>query len=223
MRQASVKSSGRVALVGMSGVGKSHWSHRLEALGFLRWSCDELIAEALRQHAQLDLQSTRDLADWMGHPFDDRYAEAEATYLRWEGQITDTLCERLEALPAEQSVVIDTTGSFIYLSPVSIERLRQQVQMIYLSSDPEQDQQMLQTFLEDPKPVVWGGAYQPQPEEAPEVALRRCYPQLLAARRRRYQELAHAVIDLPTQRCSGFDAQKLLHLAQTQHAAQVFS
>ncbi len=214
---------GRVALVGMSGVGKSHWSQHLEALGFLRWSCDELIAEALGQDASLDLRSTRDLARWMGHPYERRYPEAEATYLRWEERVTETLCERLNTLAPDQKVVIDTTGSFIYLPPEAIDRLRSQVLMIYLSSAPEQDQQMLQTFLEDPKPVIWGGAYQRQPEEAPDVALRRCYPLLLAERRRRYQELAHAVIDLPTQRTSGFDAEKLLHLAQAQQVAQVFS
>ena len=37
----------QLSLIGMSGAGKSHWSKRMESLGFKMYSCDYLIAERL--------------------------------------------------------------------------------------------------------------------------------------------------------------------------------
>ena len=212
----------RIALIGMSGVGKSHWSHQLENLGYTRWSCDELIAEKMRDSGHPDLHSTRDLARWMGHPFEERYATATATYLDWEDQVIVELCRQLQH-PEPTRVVVDTTGSLIYLAAERLQSLRRHARMVYLSTAPEQDARMLETFLEDPKPVVWGESFCPEPQEPEEAALERCYPKLLAARRRAYTRLAHTVVDFPTQRCPGFSGTDFLACIQAQLAAQVFS
>jgi hypothetical protein len=48
--------------------------------------------------------------------------------------------------------------------------------------------------LTDPKPVLWRGAFQPRPGEAPRETVARCYPALIAARRLGYEALAHCTL-----------------------------
>jgi shikimate kinase len=68
--------------VGMSGVGKSHWSRQLSKLGFDVYSIDDLIAEKLASvvksfEIKNDLNYRKsavgDLAKWMGFADDERY------------------------------------------------------------------------------------------------------------------------------------------------------
>ncbi len=48
----------QLSLIGMSGAGKSHWSKRMESLGFKMYSCDDLIAERLGQKLEEKGKST---------------------------------------------------------------------------------------------------------------------------------------------------------------------
>ena len=50
-------------------------------------------------------------------------------------------------------------------------------------------------YLEEPKPVVWAGAFHAGADEDPMHALPRAYADLLALRDRRYAELAHVTLD----------------------------
>ena len=68
-------------LIGMSGVGKSHWSKKVEAQGYLRYSCDELIAERFGIELGKKGKATQNLAKWMGQPYSKDYEDAEALYL----------------------------------------------------------------------------------------------------------------------------------------------
>ena len=54
-----------ITLIGMSGIGKSHWSKKMEALGYRRYSCDELIAERLGERLEKKGKATHSLAKWM--------------------------------------------------------------------------------------------------------------------------------------------------------------
>ena len=53
----------KLALIGMSGVGKSFWSKRLVNNGFRRFSCDDLIAERLGLRLSNNNKSTLNLAN----------------------------------------------------------------------------------------------------------------------------------------------------------------
>ena len=74
----------QLTLIGMSGVGKSHWSKKMEALGYRRYSCDELIADRLGTELGKKGKATLNLAKWMGQPYSEGYQDAEALYLELE-------------------------------------------------------------------------------------------------------------------------------------------
>ena len=55
---------------------------------------------------------------------------------------------------------------------------------------------MIERYLNDPKPVLWRGAFQPRDGETPRQTVARCYPNLIAARRQSYAALAHCTIEV---------------------------
>jgi hypothetical protein len=62
---------------------------------------------------------------------------------------------------------------------------------VYLSASVDELQLLIRRYLEDPKPVLWRGAFQARKDESPRETVARCYPTLIAARRQSYEALAH--------------------------------
>ena len=191
----------RIALVGMSGAGKSFWSKRLAAAGHPSVSCDDRIEEMLRAPlASAGHSGINGVAAWMGWPDSATYAEREAEYLSAEIATLDELLSELER-DRQRSLVLDTTGSVVYTGNNILMRLRRLMTVVYLAASPAEQELLVQRYLGDPKPVLWRGAFQPKPGEAPRDTVARCYPKLAAARRQSYEALAHctlAVADLRT-------------------------
>ena len=202
-----------LALIGMSGAGKSYWSHKLATYGYLRIGCDDRIADHLQTLPNQSGSSTRRMADWMGLPFDPGYAEAERQYMGCEVAVTEEICELLENAPAEQPVVIDTTGSLVYVGEALLKRFKSLATLVYLSMPTEFSEPLYKTFLNDPKPMVWQGHFTPRPGEGNDATLARCLPELLESRRRDYSALADHQLDFQTLRKPGMEIQDFLHLA----------
>ena len=184
----------RLALVGMSGSGKSYWTQRIVAAGYPATSCDTQI----EQHLSGVLQSggyagINGVAAWMGWPDSATYAEREAAYLAEEISTLDEVLTGLEKNPA-QDLILDTTGSVIYVGNHLLHRLRKQMLVVHLAASPEEQGLLIRRYLEDPKPVLWRGAFQARKGEAPRDTVARCYPALIAARRQSYAALAHCSI-----------------------------
>jgi len=66
--------------------------------------------------------------------------------------------------------------------------------IVYLAASADEQQLLIRRYLEDPKPVLWRGAFQPRAGESPKETVARCYPALIAARRQSYEALAHCSI-----------------------------
>src|SRR5208337_3947998 len=66
--------------------------------------------------------------------------------------------------------------------------------IVYLAASADEQQLLIRRYLEDPKPVLWRGAFHPKPGEAARDAVARCYPALIAARRQSYEALAHCTV-----------------------------
>ena len=203
----------------MSGAGKSHWSHKLEEHGYLRICCDDRIADRLQLLLNHSGSATRMMAEWMGLPFQPGYAEAERQYMECEVAVTEDICEFLENTPAEQLVVIDTTGSLVYVGASLLSRLKSLVTLVYLSAPSESSEHLYETFLNDPKPMVWQGWFTPRSGETNEATLARCLPQLLESRRRDYSALADHHLNFQTLRKPGMEIQEFLHLVTSKAAA----
>jgi shikimate kinase len=184
----------RLALVGMSGSGKSYWTKRIAEAGYPLISCDTQIEERLKSQLQSGGYSgINGVAAWMGWPDRSTYAEREAAYLAEEVSTLDEALATLEKNP-KQDLVLDTTGSVIYVGNHHLHRLRKQMLVVYLAASADQQQLLIRRYLEDPKPVLWRGAFQPRPAESPQETVARCYPALISARRQSYEALAHCTI-----------------------------
>lgn len=184
----------RLALIGMSGSGKSHWVKNLAALGCPTVCCDDQIelrlAPVLKSGGYTGING---VAAWMGWPDSPTYAEREAEYLTEEIAVLDEVLTALEKDPRRE-LVLDTTGSVICTGNHILHRLRRNMTVVYLAASEEEVQLLIQRYLRDPKPVLWQGVFQQRPGETPQDTVVRCYPLLIAARRQSYQALAHLTI-----------------------------
>jgi hypothetical protein len=184
----------RLALIGMSGAGKSYWSTRIAAAGYPAISCDTQIESRLKPALESGGYSgINGVAVWMGWPHLPTYAGREAAYLSHEIAVLDDVLTSLEKDP-ERELVLDTTGSVIYAGNHLLHRLRKQMLLVYLAASRDEQQLLIQRYLQDPKPVLWRGAFQARPGEDPKTTVARCYPALIGARRQSYEALAHCSI-----------------------------
>jgi shikimate kinase len=184
----------RLAMIGMSGAGKSHWTKNLAAHGCPTVCCDDEIESRLARVLQSGgYTGINGVAAWMGWPDSPTYAEREAQYLAEEIATLDQVLSDLEK-DSKRELVLDTTGSVIYTGNNILLRLRRQMTVIYIASSPDEQQLLIERYLQDPKPVLWRGVFQPRPRETPHDTVARCYPALIAARRQSYEALAHLTV-----------------------------
>ena len=184
----------RLALIGMSGAGKSYWTRHLAAAGHTAISCDDQIEQRLQETLRVGgFTGINGVAAWMGWPDRSTYAEREAQYLAAEIAALDEVLTQLEKNSASE-LVLDTTGSVIYCGNNQLHRLRKHTTIVYLAASPTEQQLLIERYLQDPKPVLWRGAFQPRHGEDPKDTVARCYPALIAARRQSYEALAHCTI-----------------------------
>ncbi len=202
----------RIALIGMSGTGKSYWSHRLAQAGFERLGCDDHIGRKLARHLGLADSSIETIGQWMGFPYEVGFTERESRYLELEHRVMDRFLDALEDRPADASpsFVIDTTGSVIYLDDDLLERLGRATVIVYLAAAPEKRDQLLDAYQTCPRPVVWQGHYRPAPGEDRTAALTRSYMDLFTDRDRRYRRCAHLRVELPPPAAPPASAEDLL-------------
>jgi hypothetical protein len=195
----------RLALVGMSGAGKTFWTKRLAAEGWAAISCDDRIEAKLASRLAAGGHSgINGVAAWMGWPDHPKYAEREAQYLEEE---IHTLGEALTGIErdSDRSLVLDTTGSVIYAGNNLLLRLRRRMTVVHLAASAEEQELLIERYLNDPKPVLWRGAFQPRSGETPKETVARCYPKLIGARRQSYEALAHCTLRVSDLRDPGFD------------------
>ncbi|OHB25274.1 MAG: hypothetical protein A2542_03260 [Parcubacteria group bacterium RIFOXYD2_FULL_52_8] len=188
-----------IALIGMSGMGKSYRAKQLQELGFSTYGCDDEIAK--RISSLLPTEDVGGLAAWMGQPYAEGYKVREQQYLVLEEEVTRAGLEaRLQhqspeaLLPDAENRVLDTTGSVIYCSPGLQQELKQKTVVVYLESSQEVRDALFEVYMRDPKPVVWGDSFVREEGENDHDALARCYPRLLEYRARRYAALADSTL-----------------------------
>jgi len=205
----------RIALIGMSGTGKTFWTKKLAESGAPAISCDDRIEQKLAPRlAAGGYVGINGVAAWMGWPDSSTYAEREAEYLAEETHTLDEVLVQLEKQP-EKTLVLDTTGSVIYTGNHLLMRMRRQMTIAYLAASAEELQLLIERYLQDPKPVLWRGAFQPKPRETPRETVARCYPALIEARRRSYEALAHCTLRVSALRDVSLNADAFLKMIQS--------
>jgi hypothetical protein len=194
----------RLALVGMSGSGKSFWTKKLAAAGRRSVCCDDLIEQRLAPRlAAGGYSGINGVAAWMGWPNSVTYGQREAEYLAEEIGVMDEFLNNLEketsGLGKDSSatpIVLDTTGSVIYAQNNILMRLRRQMTVVHLANTEDEQRMLVERYLNDPKPVLWRGTFHLKDQETPRETVARCYPLLIAARRKSYETLAHCAVQV---------------------------
>jgi shikimate kinase len=205
----------RIALIGMSGAGKSFWTKKLAESGYPAISCDDQIERRLAPRlAAGGYTGINGVAAWMGWPDSPTYAGREADYLAEEIHTLDEVLTELEKQRGK-SLVLDTTGSVIYTGNNLLMRLRRHMTIVYLAATVEEQQLLIERYLSDPKPVLWRGAFQAKPKETPRETAARCYPLLIAARRQSYEALAHCTLAVAALRDGSPDAEAFLKMIRS--------
>ena len=204
----------RLALIGMSGAGKTFWSRQLASAGHTAISCDDKIEERLATRlAAGGYSGINGVAAWMGWPDSPTYAERESQYLSDEIAVLEGVLDDLARSP-EKALVLDTTGGVIYTGNHLRLRLRKLMTVVHLAASRQEQQLLIERYLNDPKPVLWRGAFQAKPGETPRETVARCYPNLIAARRQSYAALAHCTIEVAHLRELPHDAAAFLKLVE---------
>ena len=204
----------------MSGSGKTSWSMKLSELGFKRFCCDDLITKKLAPELIGTDGTTMELGEWMGLPYEFQYKERESKYLAYEIEVLTELLDYLEnnENQIEKNVVVDTTGSAIYSGEEILERLHRCTIVVHLSTPPEVQELMLETYLANQRPVLWMDSFRKMPNEKSEEALARCYPRLLSHRERLYERYADATINYYTRNQAGFGLDDFLNIVDIKRA-----
>src|SRR6267378_2827967 len=87
----------RLALIGMSGTGKSFWTNRLAQAGHASICCDDRIEQRLQSRLEGNgFTGINGVASWMGWPDSATYAQREAEYLAEEIATLDEVLTELE-------------------------------------------------------------------------------------------------------------------------------
>ena len=173
-----------IALIGMSNIGKSHWARRFKRRhGFQHFEVDDGIQE------KLSLSSISRSAEWMGHPYDPGYKEKASEYLTLESELTD-IADKISG-----NVILDTTGSVIYLDDADRSKLSQNYLVVYLSARPEDLERLVDRFKSSPKPLIWGDHYHKVAGISDQESMMSLYPSLLEKRDEMYREMADIEIE----------------------------
>jgi len=200
----------KFSLIGMSGSGKTYWSKKLQKKGFKVLRCDDLLEKKLGAgFKNLGYSGIRDVARWMGQPFDGRYAKKSQEYLTCEKKAMEDILSEAETC---QNLIIDTTGSVIYLGNVILNKLSSVSKVVYIRADTSSIEKMFRLILKNLKPVIWGKSFNKNAGESNKQALTRCYPKLLEFRSKEYEKLADFTLDYRLLRKSDFIVEKFIEL-----------
>ncbi len=191
-----------IAFIGMSNAGKSFRSHEMEKyLDFNALHVDSEIEK------DLALKDMREMAKWMGYPFENHYEKRSKKYLELEKKHTKSA-----NITSDKNFVLDTTGSVIYHTNETYKFLQENFLIVLLDTPEERVLEMEKQFFLEPKSVYWGNSFSITDGENQIDALRRSYPQLLHDRISMYREWADIVIPAEISRYEGLSIERFLEI-----------
>lgn len=174
----------RIALIGMSNIGKSFTGARIaKDYNFELIEVDKIIWESLGK------SSMADFANWQGQPYTDGYAAREKESIALESKATAKAVDY-----SRGNAVLDTTGSVIYTEESVQDRLLSHWYIVHISAAEETLDRLKKQYFLNPKPLIWNGYFKQQEYQTPEEAILACYPDLLKSRAKAYSELADVTI-----------------------------
>ena len=206
----------KFSFIGMSGAGKSHWAEKLGSVGFRVIRVDDRIEEKLAPElAAGGYKGIGGVAAWMGWPDQPAYREREQKYLAREVESMNEALDEIEDA-GEEGIILDTTGSVVYAGDEICRRMQSLTAVVYLEAPAKEEKVLIARYLSDPKPVLWGDQFVPRAGESAKDTVARCYPQLIAHRKKLYEKYAHRVVSIERLRKTNPDARAFLEYLEAQ-------
>jgi shikimate kinase len=200
----------------MSGAGKSYWAQKLAGAGFRVIGIDDRIEKKLASElAPGGYRGIGGVAAWMGWPNEPAYREHEQKYLQCEVKSMSEALDEIQA-ESEQGAILDTTGSVVYTGEEICRRMQNLTTVVYLEASRAEEELLIARYLSDPKPVLWGDQFVQRPGESAQAAIARCYPRLIAHRKKLYERYAHRVVSLDRLRNASLNARGFLEIIEGQ-------
>lgn len=199
-----------ITLIGMSGAGKSYWSKKLESQGFKRFGCDDLITTYLAKQLGYAEPEEFNMHQWVGYPDEETHLARARQYLDAEKEVLNEILDSLNKAGDHENIVIDSTGSVIYMPEEILGILSKFTSIVYLDITQDDFDRMLQYYLDNPVAIIWNGYFQAFPTESRSQTFARCYPQLIQSREQKYKELAHLTIPPALHRVSDVSVENFL-------------
>jgi shikimate kinase len=200
----------------MSGAGKSHWAQKLVGAGFQVIGVDDRIERKLAPElAAGGYRGIGGVAAWMGWPDDSAYKDREKKYLECEVKSMGEALDEIQA-SGEDGVILDTTGSVVYTGEEICRRMQRLTTVVYLEASPAEEELLIARYLSDPKPVLWGDQFVRRPGEGRQDAIARCYPELIAHRKKLYERCAHRIVSMDLLKNEDLDARGFLEILEGQ-------
>jgi len=183
-----------LSFIGMSNVGKTHWSKKLAKINFEHINCDDLIEARLTLELKAcGYSGIKDVSLWMGQPYDKRFSACQQKYLEFEKEVIKQIFAQIKN-KKKQNIVIDTTGSFVHTGSDACSQLKKCALVIYIKANDSEKKKMFEQYIKKPKPVVFGDIYATKKGETNKQALKRCYLKLLDLRSVLYAQCADIII-----------------------------
>jgi shikimate kinase len=182
-----------ITFIGMSTVGKSYWSVKLQDIGFTVIDVDMRASEFLI--GQTNSQDTMhdDLAKWLGLPHEPQFDTHEKLWLQAEEKALIQIIQELQE--NQNKLIIDAGGSLVYAPETYWKLLKNYTTVVYLKMDNNLRNQLITNYLNRPRAVVWDGVFQPNIGESVHETYFRCYNDLLVTREKLYEKYADISIE----------------------------
>ena len=183
-----------LSLIGMSNIGKTHWSKKLARMNFKHINCDDLIeARLVFELKACGHSGIKDVSLWMGQPYSQRFSACQQKYLEFEKEVMKQIFAQIKN-KKKQNIVIDTTGSFVHVGGSMCSQLKKHSLVIYIKANDSAKEKMFEQYIKKPKPVVFGDIFVPKKGETNKQALKKCYLELLNLRSVLYAQCADIII-----------------------------
>lgn len=174
----------KLALIGMSNIGKSYSGMRLAThFDFTLIEVDRLIWDAL---GETDMEA---FAAWQGQPYSEGYEERERESIALETKAT-----RQSLTTNARNPLLDTTGSVIYTDADVLKALTRDWFVVYIEAADDHLERLKAQYFASPKPLAWNGHYRKRDGLSEKESLLASYPELLASRAKDYAAMADHTI-----------------------------
>lgn len=206
----------KISLIGMSNVGKTYWSTKIEKMGYKRIGCDDLVEiELKKMFHDPDLINISNVSEWLGQPYEKRYLKNSKIYLKIEEQVVKNFIYDIQnRILVDKNIVLDTTGSLIYLNKKVLNLLKKHTTIVLLDIPDESNKQIYERYIKNPKPLIWGNIFRKSESQTYNEALAECYPKLLKYRNTIYRNYANIKLDYRLITNPNFSTNEFLRLCR---------